>query len=67
MLALGFPEIVILIVLSAILAFELWMLMAIWQSEKLSGEAKVLWTVAMLVFHPFVALYYYFTFYRDTE
>lgn len=56
--------IVLPILLLLIFVFEVWMFIALLRNERLSIEYKLLWGFGMLIFHPFVAIAYYFLEYR---
>jgi len=60
-MSLSIPEIVIIVVAVPILIFEVSMFVDMLQNEYLSQKDKTIWAVAMLLLHPFVAIYYYFT------
>jgi hypothetical protein len=62
---LGPQEIVILGVLAAFLGFEIAMFLDMLRNDSLSPTAKLWWAAAMLIIHPFAALYYYFTAHRN--
>ena len=44
----------------AVLAFEIWMFVDLIQNTRLTTESKVLWAVGMFLFHPFIAIIYFF-------
>jgi hypothetical protein len=56
-----FPEIALIIVALLVLAFEVAMFIGMLKNEHLTQNSKIIWACAMLLFHPFVAIYYYFT------
>jgi hypothetical protein len=46
-----------------ILAFEVWMFVDVIRNPKLESTDKLLWCIGMLIFHPIVAIVYYFVVY----
>jgi hypothetical protein len=56
--------VIIGIVLLAVLIFEIAMLISVILNKKIKDDIKVFWILGMLVLHPFVALFYYFTKYK---
>ena len=58
---------VVLLVLLAILAFEIAMFVHVIRNPHISGNAKALWIIGMLLLHPFVAIVYYFTDYQKAH
>lgn len=61
----GFPAgITITFALLAIFVFEVTMFVHAIRNKALSRIARVLWIVGMLIFHPIVAIVYYFTDYK---
>lgn len=61
-LGFGLPVgLVILVLLAAILVFEIFMLISAITNKHISDTAKVLWVIGMLIIHPIVAIAYYFT------
>jgi hypothetical protein len=67
LLDVGVSELVIIIVLLAILAFEIAMFISVICNKHISGKAKALWIIGMLFIHPFVAIAYYFTDYKKAK
>ena len=57
-------SIVVIVVLALIFVFEVWMLVNAITNKFITGAAKALWIVGMLILHPFVAIAYYFTDYK---
>ena len=55
------PEAALVIVLAAIVAFEIWMLVDVVQNQNVSSNAKMFWIVGMFLIHPIVAIVYFFT------
>lgn len=56
---LGIGAIFILILL-AILIFEVWMFVDAIRNPRLTDTERLLWCLGMLFIHPFVAIAYYF-------
>lgn len=56
---LGFPEIILLVGLVGVLAFEIVMLIDVWRSAATMGN-KILWTVLTLFLNPLAAIFYFF-------
>ena len=67
MLTIGFLEIAIILTILPVLTFEICMFINVLRNERLTQKAKIIWAIAMLLLHPFVALYYYFTARRLTK
>jgi hypothetical protein len=63
-LDLGVPEVFIVIILLAVLTFEIFMILSALQNKRLSDSTRALWIIGMLLVHPFVAVAYYFTDYK---
>jgi sterol desaturase/sphingolipid hydroxylase (fatty acid hydroxylase superfamily) len=62
MFTIGFLGLISIILAGlAILAFEVAMFIDMLQNEYLTDRDKIIWAVAMVLVHPFVAIYYYFT------
>jgi hypothetical protein len=57
---IAFPIIVLIIALP-ILAFEIYMFIDMLNNKDITDRDKIIWAIAMLLLHPFVAIYYYFT------
>jgi hypothetical protein len=57
-LFLGFLALILLALL--VLVFEIVMFIDVLQNKKLSSNDRWLWVIGMLLFHPFVAIVYYF-------
>jgi hypothetical protein len=45
----------------AVLVFEVVMFIDVIRNPAISDERKLLWAIGMFLFHPFVAIAYYFT------
>jgi hypothetical protein len=58
--------VIVIIVLLAILVFEIAMFISVIQNKFITGNTKALWIVGMLLIHPLVAIAYYFTDYNKT-
>jgi hypothetical protein len=58
--------VIVIIVLLAILVFEIAMFISVIRNKFITGNAKALWIVGMLLIHPLVAIVYYFTDYNKT-
>lgn len=67
MLAIGIPEIAIMLVVLALISFEIRVLVLIWQNKELRISNKILWTLGVLIFHTFAALYYFFAVYKSSS
>jgi hypothetical protein len=52
---------VALIIVALILIFEIMMIISAIKNRAISDEARILWIIGMLLIHPFVAIFYYFT------
>ncbi|HSX48241.1 MAG TPA: hypothetical protein VLF41_01945 [Candidatus Nanoarchaeia archaeon] len=55
---------VLIIVVLAILVFEIAMFVSVIQNEKITTEVKLLWILGMFLIHPFIAIAYYFSDHR---
>lgn len=64
---LGFPETVLLFVLVSLLVFEVIMLIDVVRQKDRTMASKLGWVIAILLLHPFAALYYFFTQYRKSS
>ncbi|HSX17259.1 MAG TPA: hypothetical protein VLH86_04110 [Patescibacteria group bacterium] len=53
--------IVVLVVALPVLIFEVAMFVDMLKNERLTDQQRMLWAAGMLLLHPFVAIYYYFT------
>jgi len=58
---------VLLVVLAAILCFEIWMIVSAIQNKSITDNVRILWVIGMLLIHPIVAIVYYFTDYQKTR
>ena len=67
MLAIGPSEIAIILAALVIIGSEAWVLILVWQDKKLRVSHKVLWTLGILIFHVFAALYYFFVVYESSS
>ena len=47
-----------------ILAFEVVMFIHVLRNGRLSTSQRILWAAGMLLFHPFIAIIYYFMYYK---
>jgi sterol desaturase/sphingolipid hydroxylase (fatty acid hydroxylase superfamily) len=56
----GLTLLVVVVIGLAVLAFEIAMFIDAIKNPKLSQTSKLVWLVAMLLVHPFVAIAYYF-------
>lgn len=59
--------VILLLLILAILIFELVMLINVIGNNYISGSTKLLWILGMLLIHPFIAIAYYFTDYKKTK
>ncbi len=57
-------SLVVLLVLLGILAFEIAMFVSAIRNPNITSNVRMLWIVGMLLLHPFVAIWYYFTDYK---
>ncbi len=48
----------------AIFVFEVAMFLDMLKNEQIDSNTRLVWAAAMLLVHPFVAIYYYFTEYK---
>jgi hypothetical protein len=64
---LGIPAFIVWCVLFVVLGFEIAMFISAVTNKHISGNAKVLWIIGMLLVHPFVAIAYYFTDYKKAK
>lgn len=61
----GIPELFFLILLIAILTFEVAMFISVLRNKAIAENTRILWIIGMLLIHPFVAIVYYFTDYKQ--
>jgi uncharacterized membrane protein HdeD (DUF308 family) len=67
-LGLGLPLLVIAILVgTAILVFEIMMIISAVTNKKIEDDRRILWVIGMLLIHPFVAIAYYFTDYKKAQ
>lgn len=59
--------IAIVIILIAVLAFEIAMFISVIKNKYISSNARILWIIGMFLIHPIVALVYYFTDHKRTN
>jgi hypothetical protein len=52
---------IVVIVVLLLLAFEVWMLVDAALNKKISDRAKTWWIIGMVLVHPLVAIFYFFT------
>jgi len=52
---------VIIVLAILIAAFEIWMIVDVALKKNLSDKAKTWWIIGMIIVHPFVAIFYFFT------
>lgn len=65
---LAFSALAILtIIVLAILIFEIAMFVSVIKNDRITTEIKLLWVLGMILFHPFVAIVYYFTDHQKTK
>lgn len=55
------PAVMIIILCVAILAFEISMLIDVIRNDQINSNTRTFWIVGMLLIHPIVAIFYYFT------
>lgn len=63
MFGMGFPEVLIVVVVLAFLVFDLYMFIQMLMDKRFSVGMKILWTITMILFGPFTHLFYFFVFY----
>lgn len=54
----------LVIILLAILVFEVAMFISAIQNKHITSNARIFWIIGMLLIHPFIAIAYYFTDYK---
>lgn len=54
-------SVIALVIVVLILIFEVLMIISAIKNRAISDEARILWVIGMLLIHPFVAIFYYFT------
>jgi heme/copper-type cytochrome/quinol oxidase subunit 2 len=64
---IGFPEIAIILIWLAIVGFEVAMIVHALRNKQSSLVKKIAWTIVIIVFNIFGALYYFFTEYRSQK
>jgi len=62
----GGPLLIIIVIVLAILAFEISMFVSVIRNQRITANTKALWIIGMLILHPFVAIAYYFTEYKKS-
>jgi hypothetical protein len=55
---------IIIVAALLIAAFEIWMIVDVALNKKISDKSKVWWIIGMVIIHPFVAIFYFFTDHR---
>lgn len=60
----GATGLLVMLVLLAILVFEIAMLVSVIRNKYITGNAKALWILGMILVHPIVAIVYFFTDYK---
>jgi succinate dehydrogenase hydrophobic anchor subunit len=60
----GVAAFIVIILLLLIFAFEVAMFISVILNKNITGNTKALWILGMLLIHPFVAIWYYFTDYK---
>jgi len=55
------------VVAAVILIFELLMLIHVIRNQFIPTNKKAIWIIGMLLLHPFIAIWYYFSDYRRTK
>lgn len=60
-MTLALPELILVALIIAFIWFEVWMIIDAYKNKKLSDTAKALWIIGILLFHPVIAIVYYFT------
>jgi phosphatidylglycerophosphatase A len=65
-IGLSFLALLVLVIIGVgILAFEVWMFLDAWKNKSINEDRRLIWLIGMLLLHPFVALLYYFTDYKN--
>ncbi|GAC1391102.1 MAG: hypothetical protein NVSMB46_02400 [Candidatus Saccharimonadales bacterium] len=49
----------VIILFTAVLAFEIWMLVDLISNNRISIEKKILWAIGMFLFHPVISILYF--------
>ncbi|HUY85247.1 MAG TPA: hypothetical protein VMU97_01900 [Candidatus Dormibacteraeota bacterium] len=62
----GLSGLLVMLLLLVILVFEIAMLVSVIRNQYITGNARALWIVGMLLIHPLVAIVYYFTDYKKS-
>ena len=58
---------IIIIVLVAVLIFEIAMFVHVINNEFITPNTKLMWVFGMILVHPFIAIGYYFTDYKKVK
>jgi hypothetical protein len=58
------PDLIIILGAVLVLAFEVVMFVDVVRNQYLPLSHKLLWAAGMLLFHPIIAIIYYFLYYR---
>ena len=53
--------VVIMLIFIAILAFEIWLFIDTINNPTISTNQRIAWLLGMILFHPIIAIIYYFT------
>lgn len=61
MLNINLLQIIVIILAIPILVFEIAMFVDLIKNKNLTQKQKYIWGASMILLHPFVAIYYYFT------
>lgn len=56
---------VVILLIIAILLFEIWMFVNTIQNHHISNDRRILWIAGMLILHPFIAIAYFLTDYKN--
>ncbi len=63
----GMMSVIVILVLAAVLVFEITMFISVIRNTHIPDNTRILWIIGMLLFHPFIAIAYYFTDYTKTK
>lgn len=58
---------VVIFLLALVFAFEIWMFVSVILNKNITGNARALWILGMILIHPIVAIVYYFTDYKKAD
>lgn len=64
---IGLTLFAVVLAFVAIFAFEVWMFVDAWKNKSINEDRRLIWLIGMILLHPFVALLYYFTDYKNAR